>query len=163
MHRSAFVLAVLFSLALVPVRSGQTRNSKFPDCRVTVPRPTPDSLRSNVGTGKAYWNGNLYVGAFWADSTVVFRPRGWGSILADGSMKMKYPWFRAQGLTGKLTITGRRLDGAAPPLRAHIPKGYSATGFQATELIFPTEGCWEIAGKVGDTTLTFVNRVIRQE
>ena len=163
MHRLAFFLAVLFSLALVPVGSGQTGNSKFPDCPVTVPRTTPDSLRNHVGTDKAYWNGNLYAGAFWADSTVVFRPRGWGAILPDGSMEMKYPWFRAEGLTGKLTITGRRLDGTAPPLRAYIPKGYSETGFQATGLIFPTEGCWEIAGKVGDTTLTFVNRVIRQE
>ncbi|MGA7316124.1 MAG: hypothetical protein WBX22_19380 [Silvibacterium sp.] len=76
---------------------------------------------------------------------------------------MKFPWFRAAGLEGKLAITGRRLDAAAPPLKAVIPNGYLDTGFQATGLIFPTEGCWEITGKVGDTTLTFVNRVIRAE
>ena len=76
---------------------------------------------------------------------------------------MKFPWFRAAGLKGRLTVTGRRLDVAAPPLKAVIPNGYLDKGFQATGLIFPTEGCWEITGKVGDTTLTFVNRVIRAE
>ena len=49
------------------------------------------------------------------------------------------------------------------PLRVDIASGSSETGFQATALIFPTEGCWEITVKVGDTALTFVNRVIRAE
>lgn len=99
--------------------------------------------------------------ALWPDATVPIGPKGAGFILADGSLEMKYPWFRAAGLSGKLTIMGRRLDAAAPPLKAEIGSGSSDTGFQATGLIFPTEGCWEITGKVGDTTLTFVNKVIR--
>ena len=161
MHRRILLSIALFPLALVQVGSGQTTNTKSADCPVTNPRTTPDSLHSALGLSKAYWNGNLYVGAIWPDSTVVIRPRGPGSILPDGSMEMKYPWFRAAGLAGKLTVTGRRLDAAAPPLKADIPSGYLDTGFQATGLIFPTEGCCEITGKVGDTTLIFVNRVIR--
>lgn len=157
----AFGLAALLPLALAVAGRGQTKNFKFADCPVTAPRPTPDSLREHIGTGKAYWNGNLYVGFLWSDSTLIFRPGGAGSILQAGSMKMKYPWFRAEELAGKLTVTGRRLDASAPPLSARIPNGYSDTGFQATQLTFPTEGCWEITGKVGDTSLTFVNRVIR--
>ena len=90
-------------------------------------------------------------------------PKGAGAITPDGALEMKYPWFRGAGLAGKLIITGRRLDAAAPPLRVDIPSGSSVTGFQATALIFPTEGCWEITGKVGDTAVTFVNRVIRAE
>jgi hypothetical protein len=163
MNWRIFPLAVLAPLAFVPVARAQTRNTKLADCRVTIPRTTPDSLRSALGTQNAYWNANLYSASLWPDATVTIGPKGVGSILPDGSLEMKYPWFRAAGLTGKLTITGRRLDAAAPPLKARIPSGYSDTGFQATALIFPTEGCWEITGRVGDTTLTFVNRVIRAE
>ena len=74
---------------------------------------------------------------------------------------MKFPWVR--GVRGKLTIQGKRLDAPAPPLRAHIPDGYGDTGFQATGIIFPSEGCWEVTGKVGDSSLTFVTRVVRVE
>jgi len=48
-----------------------------------------------------------------------------------------------------------------PPLRARIPDGYGDTGFQATALIFPTEGCWEVTGKVGEASRTFVTRVVK--
>ena len=163
MNWQRLTLIVLVPLAFVPAGSSQTRKIKFVDCPVTIPRATPDSVLSAVGMRNAYWNGNLYVGAFWPDATVRVGPLSVGSILPDGSLDMKFPWFRAAGLKGKLIITGRRLDAEAPPLKAHIPSGYLDTGFQATGLIFPTEGCWEITGKVGDTTLTFVNRVIRAE
>ena len=163
MNWQKLTLTVLVPLALVPAGRSQTRNIKFADCPVTIPRATPDSLLSDVGTRNAYWNGNLYVGAFWPEATVMVGPPSVGSILPDGSLPMKYPWFRAAGLTGKLTITGRRLDAAAPPLKADIPSGYLDTGFQATALQSLAEGCWEITGKVGNTTLTFTNRVIRAE
>ena len=37
----------------------------------------------------------------------------------------------------------------------------ATTGFQATALIFPTEGCWEVTGEVADTRVKFVTRVVR--
>ena len=49
--------------------------------------------------------------------------------------------------------------GDAAPLRARIPEGYGDTGVQATALIFPTEGCWEVTGKVDRANLTFVVKV----
>jgi hypothetical protein len=70
---------------------------------------------------------------------------------------MKVGWWRTT--PGKLTIDGRRLDAPAPPLKASIPDGYGPTGFQATGITFPTEGCWEITARVG-TTHTF--RIIAQ-
>jgi hypothetical protein len=162
MNGRNFALAVLVSLALVTLAKSQTPATKFADCPVTIPPATPDSLHSGLGTRNAYWNGNLSVGAFWPDATVRIGP-GMAGYTLNGPLEMKYPWLRAGGLTGKLTITGRRLDAASPPLQADIPSGYGNTGFQATGLIFPTEGCWEITGNVDDTTLTFVNRVIRTE
>jgi hypothetical protein len=163
MNWQNLTLAVLIYLALGPVGKSQTRNIKFADCPVTIPRATPNFLLNGLGTRNAYWNSDLYAGALWLDATVMVGPQGAGFILPDGSLEMKYPWLRAAGLTGKLTITGRRLDLVAAPLKADIPSGYLDNGFQATGLIFPTEGCWEITGKVGNTTLTFVNRVIRAE
>jgi hypothetical protein len=59
-------------------------------------------------------------------------------------------------------LTSRRLDAPAPPLRADVPAGYGTTGFQASGVSFRTEGCWEITGKVRQTTLTFVTFVIKQ-
>jgi len=46
-------------------------------------------------------------------------------------------------------------------LRASIPNGYGDTVLQATGLIFPTEGYWEVTGEVGDTRATFVTQVVR--
>jgi hypothetical protein len=77
----------------------------------------------------------------------------------DGALGMKFPWWR--GIRGQLTIEGRRLDTPAPPLTAHVPDGYGKTGFQASGLIFPTDGCWEIIGRVDGASLTFVVRVVR--
>lgn len=87
-------------------------------------------------------------------SHITFKPGSGGMEYADGSLSMKYMWWRLQN--GQLTIEGRRLDAAAPPLRARIPDGYGDIGFQATGLIFPTTGCWEVTGRVGDGSLTFV-------
>ena len=74
---------------------------------------------------------------------------------------MKFGWTRGEDLRGKLKIHGRRLDAPAPPLRANIPDEYGDTGFQATALIFPTEGCWEVTGEVAHIRVTFVTRVVR--
>ena len=77
----------------------------------------------------------------------------------DGSIHAKLGWWR--GAPGRLRITGRRLDAAAPPLEAHVPAGYGQRGFQPTGLVFPTVGCWRVEGRVGDTRLTFVVKVTR--
>jgi hypothetical protein len=69
---------------------------------------------------------------------------------------MKFPWDR--GVRGHLQITGRRIDIDAPPLRAQL-SDYGLTGFQPSTLVFPTEGCWEVTGRVGRSSLTFVTNV----
>jgi len=42
--------------------------------------------------------------------------------------------------------------------------GYGDIGFQASYLIFPTPGCWEVnaqAGEREDSRLTFVTKVVK--
>jgi hypothetical protein len=72
---------------------------------------------------------------------------------------MKWPWWR--GVTGRLKIEGRRLDGKARPIRADIPSAYGVSGFQPSSIYFSTEGCWEVTGKVGKASLTFVTLVVK--
>jgi hypothetical protein len=117
-------------------------------CPVTKPNGSRDEYR------------NAFLMTWlWPDGTVVFKPGGAGTAREDGSLEMKFPW--TLFIQGQLTIEGHRLDDSAPPLRAVIPKGYVDAGFQATTLIFPTAGCWEVTGHVGNGRLTFVTQVVK--
>jgi len=163
--------ASCFTTRPLRAQSRISGNAALPVCAVTVPNGSePPGVLTHHGPNDSpfknsnfYGNGNYGNGklrtTLYSDGTVVFGPGGPGSVLSDGSLSMKFPWWR--GVRGKLTIEGRRLDASAPPLRAYIPEGYGDTGFQATALIFPTEGCWEVTGKVGDTSLKFVTRVLK--
>ncbi len=121
-------------------------------CPVTRPngQTPPGEARSpdHHGNG-ALWTALPPDGKIWA---------GPNNIMPDGSIDVKFPWWR--GVRGLLTISGRRLDVPAPPLRADIPD-YGLTGFQASGVIFPTEGCWEVTGRVDSTSLTFVTLVLK--
>jgi hypothetical protein len=127
-------------------------------CPVTKPNgPWPTGQEPS---GLAFGNRFLRV-SLWPKGTVIFRPGGPGLILPDGSMSMKFGWWR--NVRGKLTIQGRRLFTPGPPLRASVPEGYGDIGFQASAIVFPSEGCWEITGKVGKASLTIVTKVIREK
>jgi hypothetical protein len=122
-----------------------------PDCAVTL---------VNGGRGGEFGNSSL-VAMLPANGKIVFRPGGPGEILADGALSWKLGWTRRR--EGKLLIDGRRIDDAAPPLRARIPDGYGEIGFQSTALIFPTIGCWEVVGHVAGDALAFVILVEKVE
>jgi len=72
---------------------------------------------------------------------------------SDGHLSTKLPWWR--GVTGMLTIEGRRLDGGGE-FSASVPDGYGDSGFQAAGVYFSVEGCWEVLGRTGSTQLKFV-------
>ena len=46
----------------------------------------------------------------------------------------------------------------ATPAKASVTR---LTGFDASGVMFPTEGCWQVTGRVGPVTLTFVIKGIR--
>jgi hypothetical protein len=121
-------------------------------CAVTAP-----GGRVPADEGFDFGNGSLAV-ALWPDGTLVAGrlPDGgsYAEIAADGSIEAKLGWWR--GVEGRLSIEGERIDAPAPPLRADIPDGYGARGFQATRVTFPTEGCSQVRGSVGRERLTFV-------
>ncbi len=119
--------------------------------------PTPCDV--SLPNADGWFSNDALRVQLWPDGTVVFKPRGPGSVLTDGSLSMKFPWERKR--EGQLRIDGRRLDAPAAPLRANIPCCYGEVGFQATTLIFATTGCWEVTGRVGDASLTFITRVVK--
>ena len=119
-------------------------------CPVTVP------ARPAIAGGR-YGNGKLRVGGLWPDGVIAV---GANYVDARGRVQMKFPWWRL--VSGELEITGTRLDAPAPPLRSIVPAGYGPTGFQASGVIVPTEGCWRITGRAGTGTLTFVTFVIKR-
>jgi hypothetical protein len=123
-------------------------------CPLTLPngRTPPGEQWAGMNHG----NGKLWT-AFWPHNLVIATRDVVGE---DGSIYTKWPWWR--GVRGRLTITGHRLDGQAPPLRADSSSsGYGPSGFLPTGIYFPAEGCWEVTGAVGNARLTFITLVVK--
>jgi hypothetical protein len=100
-------------------------------------------------------NGTLWISGFPIGGKILAHAEHWDP---DGSLRWKMGWWR--GVPGRLQIVGRRLDAPAPPLQVYIPEGYGGLGFQAVGLHFPSEGCWELTGRLsgpyGQTSLRVV-------
>jgi hypothetical protein len=128
-------------------------------CPVTIGHPVPGTAWWRTllfGYGSAYGNGSLWVGGLWPHGVVIVTR---DEISPGGRLGMKFGWYRLT--SGYLTITGRRLDGPAPPASGLTFRGaYGLTGFNASGVTFPTEGCWQVTGRVGRVSLTFVTFVI---
>jgi hypothetical protein len=161
-------------LSLLPVTPTETPSSS-PKVPTVTPFPSPAPLtkaaiescpvtfpngsnrpRERYPSPDRHGNGTL-----WAD------PGPGGKIVArldpankDGSIVWKMGWDR--GVRGELTVTGRRLDAPAPPAQGlYDSSGYGDIGFQAGAIHFPSEGCWEITGRVSEASLTFVTLVVK--
>jgi hypothetical protein len=148
-----------------PPATGPARNLAHPvtladarHCPVTIGHPVPRTKPWRellFGWSSAYGNGSLWVGGLWPHGVVIMTA---DDVNPDGSLGMKFGWYRLT--SGFLAITGRRLDAPAPPLSAHA-SDYGLTGFNASGVDFPAEGCWQVTGRVGGVALSFVTLVIR--
>jgi hypothetical protein len=154
----ALAAALVVAASLAPSGTGALRGQAFSrsaathigmpaPCPVTTPElapvPTPSSPEAYTydPSGVSAW----YVSpdrTLWVGADVGWRRGG-----------NKVGWLRPPGST--LTVTGRRLDGEAPPLGVDLPDGYP-WNFQVSGLDFPTGGCWEITGEAAGSTLRFV-------
>jgi hypothetical protein len=90
----------------------------------------------------------------WPRGLVLVPP---DDVRGDGSLGMKFPWWRGPGVHGRLHISGRELT-TGIPVRADTG-GYGDTGFNASGIVFPVAGCYEITGEADGATLTFVTMV----
>jgi hypothetical protein len=128
-------------------------------CEVTEPNGIAAGVEERVPS--SYGNREVSVGPFGLcpDGILTFVPGGAGFVTRGGALGMKWGWMR--GVSGQLKIEGRRLDAESPPLRSEVPEGYGDRGFQVSYLIFPIPGCWEVTGRVGNSSVTFVTKVVK--
>ena len=163
MRLQAALFGVVISSLLVVASESHQVSSPTPHTNLKCEITKPNDIAAGVEEPSrgSYGNHEVSVGPFglWPEGTIVFKPGGAGFVTRNGSLGMKFGWMR--GVSGELKITGRRLDADAPPLRSEVPGGYGDRGFQATYLIFPTPGCWEVTGHVGDSSVTFVTKVVK--
>lgn len=129
-------------------------------CHVTIPNGVVAGL--SEPQERSYGNDKLSVFGLWPNGTVVFKPGGSGFVTRDGALGMKFGWMRT--VRGPLRAAGHRLDGVAAPLRLNANDGYGDVGFQASYLIFPTPGCWQVDAQVSereDSKITFITSVVK--
>jgi hypothetical protein len=164
-------LGVLISVVALTVVGQQNspRQALVPpaSCPFTVPpadpfippRPYEPSDNENsflLGTEKL-WTGLRKSGVWWwaphapgheHEVQPLTAKIFWGSV--DFNYREEYP--------PKLKVTGRRLDGDAPPLLT-LPTTNAFPGPTAgmlTGVYVPTSGCWEITGDYKGQKLSFV-------
>ena len=130
--------------------------TRCPKTATSHPTALPGTSLADLGPGTTvYGNGKLFVTL--STNGLIVAPASY--VNPDGSIGWKFPWWRY--VSGPLMITGHRLDAPAPPLMSDIPAGYGETGFQASGVTFPSEGCWQVTAGVDHlTTLTFVTFVV---
>jgi len=82
-------------------------------------------------------------------------------VQGDGWIRTKIGWWRA---SGPLRVSGKRLDAAAPPMRADVGPVSSAPGgpFVPSLLYFPTVGCWRLTATAGGAHLAAIVRVVKK-
>jgi hypothetical protein len=126
-------------------------------CAVSATGPLKERPGFNVGTTR------LAV-ALPRSATFVAVPEGepgWAFMQSDGTISAKVGWLSQ---SGRLRVSGRRLDRAAPPLDADVGvESYTSAGrrFHPSILTFPTAGCWKITARNAQTRLQFVVRVVK--
>lgn len=131
-----------------PKQGAEPASSACPLTEAAWVKPPEDSAVQNEPQfGYYYVNADrsIWASAWWTDQEEY--------PLRAGEAGNKLGWFRPAGAT--LAITGQRLDAEAPPLEAHVPCCYP-TRFQATGVMFPTEGCWEVNARAAESALSFV-------
>ena len=161
------VFVCLLSLPQIPLaQQKRPANAQVPDnCATTklgeqpmVPPPYPPKAPRG-----AFWYGTSEL---W---TILGENGTWSGLPhytpTDPTFRQKLFWWR-QGYEWDaeppphLVVTGRRLDGPAPPLMSDpATGGYREEdwkSFMVVGINLPTLGCWEIKGRYENAELTFV-------
>ena len=158
------LISVVAFTAMCQRNSPEQRPVAPPSCPVTRPPAvpfTPPGERKMGDNDKSFWLGTekLWIALPKSGQVWGWLPRApggpiwtqkifWGTVDFDYHKKEDYD----------LKVTGRRLDGDAPPLLVDRvtnalsePNDYMLTG-----VYVPTPGCWEITGNRRGQKLSFV-------
>jgi len=162
--RLALLILLVGFTTMGQQRSGDERPQAPSSCPLTVPPAvefTPPGERQRGPGDKFFWLGTKEL---WTSLPKSGNVWGWGprepgspNLTAKifwGSLDFDY--HKEEDYT--LKVTGRRLDGEAPPLivdkvtnALFVPHAAMLTG-----VYVPTPGCWEITGDYKGQKLSFV-------
>ncbi len=87
-----------------------------------------------------------------------------GPPSVDGMIEQKVPWFRDRRATGRLHVTGKRIDAPGGTFGVYINRRYGGKRFAYTvpgDLRFSEPGCWRIKARAGKARVTYVVLVRR--
>jgi len=162
--RLSLLISVVAFTAIGQQNSPEQRPIVPASCPVTrapaVPF-TPPGLPEQRKNDKAVWFGTERLWTFVSRSGEIWgwQPRPYGT--AD--LTAKIFWFsvdydRHREGNADLKVTGRRLDGDAPPLWTLPTTNALGDQYDAmlTGVYMPTPGCWEITGEYKGQNLSFV-------
>lgn len=130
-------------------RSAPAASGPTGACPVTI----PDGLRPPGERQRIGEHGN---GVLWTElppNGTILAKRQW--VRADGSIRVKFPWWGSRRAGKALRIVGMSLGSRARRPRAEISVGVtSAPRFWASAVVFPGEGCWRLTATAGRASLT---------
>jgi hypothetical protein len=121
------------------------------ECPVTAPNGSAPP--GGAATGPFFGAEGLWT-SLWPNGLVLMPAR---DVRPDGSLRMKFPWWRGPNVRGYLRISGQEI-GSGAPIHARTA-GYGLTGFNASAIFFPGEGCYRVNGEAGTAAITFVTLV----
>lgn len=105
--------------------------------------------------------GNGFLSTTLPEDGVITRPRE-----PDGTLFDKLGWSPRRGFSGNLVVRGERLDGPGVLHVLSVNWGHTIVdgrpqrGSWRSAVVFPSEGCWRLTGRVGDISLTYVVEVV---
>ncbi|MFL5914874.1 MAG: hypothetical protein ACJ752_04455 [Gaiellaceae bacterium] len=145
--------AAAAGLAYAATTGSRGSSQPYASCPVTLPNHAPESP---LGPSRkwGYRQGQISVELSPFGVTLVNKR----DLTADGSFPVKVGWYRYG--RGRLRITATRIDKPGHVNRTSVPAGYGRTGFQASGIDFPSEGCWKVTATVGHSHLTYVTVVL---
>jgi hypothetical protein len=143
---------------------GQIHSDDLSTCPVTIPDPPFVPPKGFVARPPAYygaaWYGNAHL---W--TMLDKRGERWHDLPVDADgYGQKTFWWSADWpvwdeLEPAIRVTGRRLDGNAPPLTAFFPGTNASADFGTAMLVgvdVPTAGCWELTARYRAASLSVV-------
>src|SRR4051812_11074285 len=140
--RKVLCIVSLAAVVLLGCASGEKRvDSAGEKCEPTQPvrMRLPEGFSGEAAPAQEY---SLYANA---DRSIL-----WLAEPIVAGEETKRWWFRPAG--EDLIVTGRRMDASAPPAVFRLAPGRSyPQRFMAGTVKFPTEGCWEVTAKAGQS------------
>ena len=113
--------------------------------------PVAAQLATTIGTQTPSAQSGLHFGA----GIFVLRRADQVDPKKGNVPGQKVLWYKPSDPS--LSVTGRRIDGNAPPLGYDISVDPRPSGpIQPSGVYFPTPGCWEIEAKAGKAELRLV-------